>query len=380
MKNKMRLLVLIFMQFLILIGCRKEEIIDVNSKENLDKVMESVFKRYQMPGFGYVAVKGDSIVYMGAKGYANIHDKIDFTPQTRMLIASVSKTMAVTAIMQLYDKGLVDLDEDINRYLPFEVRNPNFPDDKITIKMLLTHTSSIVDKGYPASVYYLFGYVDYPISNMNFQENYLTLNGKYYTEHNFSKDKPGSKWSYSNVAAALTACLVEQVSKMDYNTYCKTNIFEPLGMTRTTWFFSETPKNEVAIPYDNNDIDNPTNPFFSFPTYPDGHLMTSVEDLSKFMRAYMNGGSFNNYQLLKPETVDLILQEHFNNSNEQQGLIFFNTKQGEISVWGHDGADPGVSTEMFFNKEQKTGYIMFINRSFCYPEVAANALLKYANQ
>ncbi len=367
------------MQLLIFIDCKKEEITDVTSKENLDKVIESEFKKYKKPGIGYVAVKGDSVVYIGAKGYANIHDKKEFTPETRMLIASTSKTMAVTAIMQLYEKGMVDLDEDINNYLPFEVRNPHFPGDKITVKMLLTHTSSISDKGYPASVFYLFGYVDYPVSNMDFQEYYLTQNGNYYTENNFSKNKPGTKFSYSNVAAALIACLVEHISKMDYNTYCKIHIFKPLGMNRTSWFFSETPKEEVAIPYDNNDATNPSNPFFSFPTYPDGHLMTSVEDLSKFMRAYMNGGKFNNYQLLKPETIDLILQEHFNDSNEHQGLIFFKTKKGEVSVWGHDGADPGVSTEMYFNIEQKTGYIMFVNRSGCYSKAIANALLKYAN-
>jgi CubicO group peptidase (beta-lactamase class C family) len=151
-------------------------------------------------------------------------------------------------------------------------------------------------------------------------------------------------------------------------------------MTRTTWFFSETPKDEVAIPYVDNSIRNPSNPFFSYPTYPDGHLITTVEDLSKFMRTYTLDGRFNNYQLLKPETIELILQEHFNSSNEHQGLIFFETKIGNITVFGHDGSDPGVSTEMFFNKETKTGYIIFVNRSDCYSEVIATALLKYADQ
>jgi CubicO group peptidase (beta-lactamase class C family) len=361
-------------------SCQKDEVVDVTSKENLDKVIDSEFKKYQIPGIACLAVNGDSVVFAEAKGYANVHDEIKFTTQTRMLIASVSKTMAVTAVMQLYEKGLIKLDQDISSYLPFKVRNPDFPNDTITVEMLLTHTSSIVDKGYLSSAFYLFGYVDYPESLMSFEQSYLTSGGQYYSKHSFSDHKPGSHYTYSNVAAALIACLVEHVSKMDYNTYCKTYIFKPLGMNRTTWFFSETPKSEVAIPYADNSIRNPSNPFFTFPTYPDGHLITTIEDLSKFMRAYMMGGTFNHYQLLKPETVDLILQVHYDEKDYPQGLIFFENTIGGATTWGHDGGDPGVSTEMFFNREKKTGYIVFVNRSDCYSKVIPTALLKYAEQ
>jgi CubicO group peptidase (beta-lactamase class C family) len=369
----------IFLLLFVTISCQKEVVIDISQKENLEKVAESEFKRLQMPGIAYLAVKGDSIIHMNCKGYADIQKEKSFTPQTRMIIASISKTIAVTAIMQLYEKGLVSIDEDINNYLPFEVRNPNFPDEKITVKMLLTHKSSIVDGGYPQD-YYLFGYVDYPEALMDFEKNYLTKSGSHYTNKNFLEEKPGSTYSYSNVAAALLACLVEHISGTDYNTYCKTNIFAPLGMTHTTWFFSETPKEEIAIPYGDNNFRNPKNPFFTYPTYPDGHLITTIEDLSKFMRAYIGQGYFNNFQLLKPQTVGLILQGLFNMDEGTQGLIFFQREMKNSKVWGHDGSDPGISTEMFFNKEDKTGYIIFINRSDAYSETLGYALLKYANQ
>jgi CubicO group peptidase (beta-lactamase class C family) len=70
----------------------------------MEKVIESEFKLYNMPGLAVLSVKGDSIIYEDARGYADVHQKKLFTPQTRMLIASISKTMAVTAIMQLYEK------------------------------------------------------------------------------------------------------------------------------------------------------------------------------------------------------------------------------------------------------------------------------------
>ena len=191
------------------LACQKEKLVDITQKINLEKVIDSEFKFYQMPGLACVAVKGDSLVFSGARGYANLHKEKPFTVQTRMLIASVSKTMAVTAIMQLYEKGLLWLDDDINNYLPFKVKNPNYPQDTITVKMLLTHTSSISDDGYLSSLFYLFGYVDYPESLMSFEKNYLTSEGKYYTKESFSQKRPGTQYSYSNVGAALLACLVE---------------------------------------------------------------------------------------------------------------------------------------------------------------------------
>lgn len=134
----------------------------------------------------------------------------------------------------------------------------------------------------------------------------------------------------------------------------------------------------MAIPYTDNKNTNPRNPFFTYPTYPDGHLITTVEDLSKFLRAYIQRGTFNNKQILRPETVDLITEVHFEHVEEPQGLIFYETNIGEFKVWGHNGGDPGVSTEMYYDKTSKTGYIVFINRSECVSKVIGNALLKYA--
>jgi CubicO group peptidase (beta-lactamase class C family) len=371
--------IIIFVVFILFLNsCQKEELVDLTRKEELDKVIVSTFKQYQMPGLCYLAVKGDSIVLSDGKGYADVKNKIPFTPQTRMVIASISKTIVATSVMQLVENGSIDLNTDINQYLPFSVRNPNYPDEPITTRMLLTHTSSITDGGY-VSGFYLYGYKDYPVSVLEFEKNYLTNSGSYYTSANYSNSKPGSTHKYSNVGAALVACIVQQVSGIDFNEYCKTNIFQPLGMNKTTWYFSETPQNEIAVPYSDLNNLNPSKPFFSYPTYPDGHLITTTEDLSKFMRAYMMNGTFNGYQLLQPATVDSILSVQ-SNSITYQGLIFVHLTTSQFSVWGHNGGDPGISTEMYFDRNKKVGYIMFTNRGFAYPSSLRNALLQYANQ
>ena len=97
-----------------ILSCKKEVTIDVTNKITLQKVIDSEIKRLELPGIAYLATKGDSIVFSGAEGYANIQEKINFTAQTRMQIASISKTIVATAVMQLYEKGLLNLDEDIN--------------------------------------------------------------------------------------------------------------------------------------------------------------------------------------------------------------------------------------------------------------------------
>lgn len=363
---------------ILLFSCQKEDLVDVSNKEELRKVIESAFKQYQMPGLAYLAVKNDSVVISEGMGYANVKNKIPFTPQTRMIIASISKTIIATAIMQLVENGSIELDSDINQYLPFSVRNPKYPIEPITVKMLLTHTSSISDAGY-ISEFYLYGYMDHPVSLFDYEKEYLTENGKYYTSSNFSDNKPNSNYEYSNVAAALAACVVEQVSGMNFNDYCKSNIFQPLEMTKTTWFFAETPQSEIAIPYLNLNNMNPDKPFFSYPTYPDGHLITTIEDLSKFMRAFIMDGTFNNYQLLQPSSVNAILSVQYE-TEFKQGLIFYNLENAHFSVWGHNGGDPGVSTEMYFDKTKKVGCIMFTNRSDAYPKTIRNSLLQFANQ
>ena len=199
--------------FLLLAGCNQGEVVDVRDRETLDRVLTSEFQRLNMPGLGFASVRGDSVVYMDAMGYANMLEQKPFTPQTRMVIASVSKTFIATAVMQLREQGKLGLDDDISRYLPFEVRNPHFPNDSITVRMLMTHTASITDAAYRSDVFYLFGYTDYPESIGSFLTNYLTPEGAYHDPMLYSEHKPGTEYSYSNVAYTL-AYLVERISAL----------------------------------------------------------------------------------------------------------------------------------------------------------------------
>jgi len=253
--NKINILIF---SIVFLFSCEKPVDVDLSNKENLEKVIESELIINNCPGISYIVVKEDSVIFSGAKGFANIENKIPFTTDTRMMIASISKTMLPVAIMQLSEKGLISIDNDINNYLPFKVKNPNFPEDSIKVKMLLTHRSSITDAAYDNTSFYIFGYNDYPQPLGEFLEDYLIEGGQYYSEKTFAEYKPGAQYSYSNICAGLLGYIVEYITQTDYRDYCQQNIFTPLGMTRTSFYYSQTPIEEIATQYVDMNFQNNT--------------------------------------------------------------------------------------------------------------------------
>ena len=252
-----------------------------------------------------------------------------------MNIASISKTFTATAVMQLWEKELIQLDADIHLYLPFHVRNPRHPEIPITIKQLLTHTSSIVDGNYYDASY---SDGDPHISLEDWVTGYLVPGGQFYNEkQNFSKTEPGSSHEYSNVGFGLLGYLVEQISGMPFNEYCRVHIQEPLGMKQSGWFIHEIDSSKHITPYEFTAQENQPLELYSFPNYPDGLLRTSVRELSFFLLAIMNGGKCNQVRILEKSTLKEMLQALVE-TEDGQGLCWHQIKFEDL--WGHSGGDP----------------------------------------
>lgn len=109
----------------------------------IDAYILQKMKDNHFPGVGISYIKDGKIVIAKGYGHANIKQDIPFTQHTIMEIASISKTITATAAMQLWEQGLFGLKDPVNDFLPFSVVNPFFPDDTITMRMLLNHTSSM---------------------------------------------------------------------------------------------------------------------------------------------------------------------------------------------------------------------------------------------
>ena len=358
------------------------------SKDLDDFVLERM-KADHVPGLSACIVIKDKLVWEKGYGWADIEQKIPMTADTIQNIGSISKTITATAVMQLWEKGKFELDKDVNRYLPFKVRNPRFPDDPITFRHLLTHKSSIKD-GPAYGKSYACG--DPTISLKDWIQGYLPPEGKYFDrQDNFHTWKPGTikipdgPSAYTNVGFGLLGYLVEVISGMDFAEYCKNHIFEPLGMTHTGWKLTDIDARHHAVPYTyiSEDFKMPEELTFesflprygkdkqtitkgdlfphclySFSNYPDGLVRTSVTDLSRFLRAYINEGTFDDKQILKKETVQSMLsQDHYG-----RGLCWFPIMQkNDQIVWGHTGGDPGIWTQMQFLQKDGMGMIIFFN-------------------
>jgi CubicO group peptidase (beta-lactamase class C family) len=268
----------------------------------------------------------------------------------------VSKTITATALMQLYDDGLIGLDDDINAHLPFSVRNPDYPSDPITYRMLLSHTSSISDEHQNTLELYCYN-TDCPTTLLSFFTDVFSPGGAYNSPNNFSADAPGAAEDYSNLGNALIGLLVEQISGQPFDTYCRDQIFNPLGMTKTEWRLSASPLAELATPYSN---DLPAgDPQYSFPDYPNGGLRTTPSDLSRFLRMFIQGGTFEGANILKPATVAMMQTKQFG-SAEMCLTFYYETFEGR-SLLGHSGGEMGVTSEMYFDPATKVGAILFNN-------------------
>jgi CubicO group peptidase (beta-lactamase class C family) len=326
---------------------------------------------HHIPGYAACIIKNGKIAWAKGYGYADITKNIPFTPNTVMPeIASISKTITATALMQLWEQGYFHLDDAINNYLPFAIINPYFPDSVITFRMLLNHTSSLgggdeLVYNFYSGVFTKPGLAE-PLGD--FLRDYYVIGGSMYVDSiSFYNNPPGTKWNYSNYGFALLGYLVEQISGMNFDQYCKQNIFLPLCMNHTGYHFSDVDTNIVARPYyyDAGNDKQVDYGLYETAPYPPVQLKTTVIDFSKFLMMNMNNGTLDGIKILDSSTVALMRTSevlidpaYYNLSG---GLAWFYFLVNGKELWGHPGDDFGLKTLMFFNITDSTGIIQFIN-------------------
>ena len=302
-----------------------------------------------------------------------------YTADTAQTLASVSKSVVATAVMQLYEQGRFSLDDPINNHLPFQVTIPSCAGTPITFRQLLTHTASIKDNYTVTDRLIVQG--DSPISLDSLMRGYFIAGGAYYSRTgNFYSSCPNRQYQYSNLGATLLAYLVQVISGQDFNQYATQHIFTPLGMTNTSFLYSGVNRVTLAMPYTARNGD--AFGLYGYPDYPDGTLKTSVTNLAKFLAMFANGGSYNGQQILQPSTVALILSQQttLNRTVVSQGLIWYETGEFATNLWGHSGLDFGINTNMFFSPTSTEGVILFANGQGAASEAPlVNALLAEAH-
>jgi CubicO group peptidase (beta-lactamase class C family) len=327
---------------------------------NIDSFLVATMEALCIPGLAACAIRDGIIVWSGNYGYADISQQIEPMDSTLFVLASTSKTFVGVALMQLWEQGLFDLDEDINQFLPWEIHNPFYPDSIITLRMLMSHTSSILTNMDLHYLHITWGY-DYPMPLGEYLRNYLTPDGDYYyPEANFGNYIPGTVYNYSNPAIALAGYLVERINpdSLSFEDYCQQHIFAPLGMNNSSFFLANLDINDIAVLYYWDGYNYVSLPQWGWPLFPAGQLRTSTNQLARFLTAFMQHGQIDGTRILDSTTVDLMTTIY---SGGFYGLCWYWSQMGGRSLWGHEGAFYGSRTYMHFCPDENTGVIVLTN-------------------
>ncbi len=343
--------------------------------------------RDKIPGLATCLIKADKIVWSKGYGWANVEQQVAMTIKTVQGVASISKLITAMAVMQLAEQKKIGLDDPINNYLAFKIRHPDYPDVDMTISQILSHTAAISNG---PSLWRSYKCGDRTLTLEEWVKSYFLPTGSFYhSEENFTCWQPGDRFLYSNAGYGLLSYLVEVVSGMPFNRYCKENIFAPLAMHNTSFEVADVSEKYLGTLYAygyNMDLERDlmqhgidcgkiiaTNYLFplchySSPTVGSGDLYSSVEQLSKLLITLMNGGSFNGKVILSKESTARMLNPYVDpqllpGQFASFGLGGYAMRLNNgAPVWGHSGADPGKSTFLFFNPETKIGAIVVANR------------------
>lgn len=367
---KQKLIILFLATTIFCINIAAQPFNKAKSKSSIDNSIEQKMKESGIVGIGASIIIDKKVVWTNAYGYADRETKSPFTTSTIMNIASISKTFTGVCMMKAVEEGKVSLDEDINHYLPFKIINPNFPDEKITLRHLATHTSGLTDRYpfYTDSTYYYGGRKPEPLGD--FLKNYFVPGGKHYSKDNFLNAKPGTNRDYSNIGAGLAGYIIELRTGQKLNDYARKNIFKPLKMQNSGWFLNEIDSKKHSKLYEKKGDSIVQIQLYEGTTYPDGGVRTSVQELSHFFISLLNDGKYQKTKILKKETVDEMLRFEYTETNKPVNVniskinqgIFWSTKLGATRI-GHNGSDPGVRTFMLSDLNKEIAVIVFFNTS-----------------
>lgn len=328
--------------------------------QTLDATIQDEMDYEKFPSVSACIIKEGKTLWKNSYGYADVDNQVAATSETVYLLASVSKVFTATAAMQLVEAGDVSLDADINDYLSFDIVHPNYPLTPITLRMLLTHTACIQDSD-AMDNYYAYNQ-DPTMSLDEIMHRYFSPSGADYdVVNNFHNNEPGTFYDYSNIATALVGYIVEEVSGMDFKTYCDQNIFEALCMDHTSWRLSDYNNSELAVPYQYSGGSYQAYDQYTFADYPNGGLRTSVDDLSKFIAMYLKLGSLSNEIILNSSTVESMMAVQNANVDPTQGLSWYLEDLLSASLWSHNGGEDGVSTDVFLDFDNEIGIIVLTN-------------------
>jgi CubicO group peptidase (beta-lactamase class C family) len=320
------------------------QLLNAQVKNVADSILEKSVVNKQFAGIAAGVLQNGKVSWEDGAGFSDMNQELPFTPSTKTRIASLVKPMTAIAIMQLYEKGKVDLDVPIQRYLP---DYPQKEKGTITIRQLLQHTS-----GTPA-------YKGMKEINNKVQYDSIAAAVAIFKNRELVSF-PGKEYHYSTYGYVLLGYIIEEVSGMSYGDYMQKFIWDKAGMSNTGIedFTADYPGKSLL--YRKNDKgkfyeEEKTN---LSDRIPGGGVYSTLDDLLKFAKAILEN------KLIKESTFDLMLippKEIDETNNYGLGWNMYTEKQGFTYAFGHTGSQRGSSGQLIILPNRNACIVVISN-------------------
>lgn len=318
--------------------------------EKIESAIRAWMELNKAPALSAAIVTDNQMRWSKAFGLADVENAVPARPDTAFRLASIAKSMTAVAVMQLVERGKIDLEAPISKYCaayPQKVALKDAPDKQysITVRQLLVHQSG-VRHNKPDEVLTTRHYNNIGEAIGSFKADPLVI-------------EPGTKYSYSTPGYTLLGCAIEAASGMSYRDYMRENVFKPAGMTHTfiddvyaiipnrARGYRKTQSGEIQnAPLHDTSI-----------KVPGGGLLTTAEDIAKFAIA------LNTNRLVKAETLAQMWTKPKTSDGKEQGYamgFLVNDENGRLRI-SNDGAQAGTRTYLLLLPKQKFAIALMTN-------------------
>jgi len=308
----------------------------------------ALMKESKAPGLAVAVVFNGEEVYSQAFGVKNVETNEPMTTNNLFHWASVTKPFVATAIIQLVEQNLIDLDAPVVLYLPyFEIRDQ--ASNAITIRQMLTHTSGMPDV------------LNYEWDNPVFDDGALERYVRGLKERRLIF-RPGEKFRYSNIAYEVLGDVIAKVSGTSFEAYVDTQIFTPLGMDQSTLLFMETNADDRTSPHTRSDSRTVVREHWPYNRMhaPSSTLITNVHDAAKWAAANLNRGILGENRILQEASYDLMWTPSVD-ATRRVGLSWFLSQQEGYRKVSHSGGDRGFQSDVSLFPELRLGIVLVTN-------------------
>lgn len=328
--------------------------------ETPEAKIKKVMEKFEAVGLSVAVVKNGERIYTRSFGLKDIKEDQALTNHDIFRIASISKSFSATAIMQLVEAGKVSLSDDFSDLVGFKIRNPKFPNTVITLKMVLSHTSSINDK----EGYFNFDAIN-PAKNTNWENCYNDY-------------EPGEGYQYCNLNFNMVGAVIEKRTGERFDNYIKQHILKPLHLYGgysvdsldasrfVTLYEYDAPKKQFSASpsaYASRAQDmihykiGYSTPIFS----PTGGMKISASDLANYMQMHMNYGAYTGGHIISEESAKEMQQIVAPQAKYGLALRTMDDLIPGKNMVGHTGSAYGLYSAMFFEPQEKFGFVVITN-------------------